>query len=72
MVSSRFFDGRPWKYLPAHKRTVDAQRLIFKILSQMSCEAQQHLFLPYAQFLEDTDIDEVFVKTWETKKVHAR
>ena len=74
-VSSRFFDGRHWKYLPANKRTVDAQHPIFKILSRVGCEAQEHLFLPHEQFptnlfllVEDTDLGEVFVKTWETKK----
>ena len=34
MVSSRYFDGRHWKYLPAHQRIVGVQHLIFKIISQ--------------------------------------
>ena len=79
MVSSRFSDGKYWKYLPAHKRTVDVQHLIFKKLSRMGCAAKEHLFLPHEQFpmklflfLEDIDLGEVFVKTWQTKKVHAR
>ena len=49
--------------------------LIFKILSRMGCAAQEHLFLPHEQFptkllliLEDTDLGEAFVRTWETKK----
>ena len=75
MVSSKFFDGRHWKCPPAHKRTVDVQHLIFKVLSRMGCAAQEHLFLPHEQFptkllliLEDTDLGEAFVRTWETKK----
>ena len=75
MVSSKIFDGRHWKCPPAHKRTVDVQHLIFKILSRMGCAAQEHLFLSHEQFpskllliLEDTDLGEVIVRTWETKK----
>ena len=75
MVSSRFLDVKHWKYLPSHKRTVDAQHLIFKIVSRMGCAAQEHLFLLHEQFptklfllLEDTDHAEVFVKTWQTKE----
>ena len=66
-----FFDGKHWKYLPAHERTVG----VFKILSRMCCAAQEHLFLPHEQFptklillLEDTDLGDLFVKTWKTKK----
>ena len=75
MVSLKIFDGRHWKCPPSHKRTVDVQHLIFKILSRMGCAAQEHLFLPHEQFpmkllliLEDTDLGEAFVRTWETKK----
>ena len=69
---------RHWKYLPAHKRTVDVQHLIFKILSRMGCATQEHLFLPHEQFpttlfllledTDDTDLGEVFLKIWETEK----
>ena len=48
-VSSRFFDGRHWKYLPAHKRTVNVQHLVSKILSRMGCAAQEHLILHHEQ-----------------------
>ena len=75
MVPSKLFDGRHWKCLPAHKRTVNVQHLIFKILSRMGCAAQEHLFLRHEQFptkllliLEDTYLGEAFVRTWETKK----
>ena len=75
MVPSKLFDGRHWKCLPAHKRTVDVQHLIFKILSRMGRAAQEHLFLHHEQFptkllliLEDTDLGEAFVRTWESKK----
>ena len=79
MVSSRFFDGKHWKYLPAHKSTVNVQHLIFKILSPMGCAAQEHLFLPHEQFPTKLFFASRGHRPWRgvredlaNEKVHAR